>query len=224
MKLVFISDTHNLHRHYGLQPWGLLPDGDVLIHCGDVTTYGTGEEVQQFLYWVSNQPHKHKIWIAGNHDRCLDFDSQYLGRLNPNGIVYLQESGIEINGVKFWGSPYTPDHCDFAFQLHNQEEERWAKIPTDTDVLITHGPPFGILDVGHDLPHAGCDRLLNHVLDRVRPKVHAFGHIHEGYGCRLVGDTMFINASVHTWLWKQGERRDPICFELNTESLRTPLV
>lgn len=213
MKLLFISDTHNLHRHYGLEPWGKLPDSDVLIHCGDITTHGTEDEVETFLQWLCSQPHPYKIWIAGNHDRCLEGMNPYsrwpeFARWN---IFYLNETGVNIEGISFWGSPYTPDHCDFAFQLHQTGKERWSKIPDGTDVLITHGPPFGILDIGHEMDHAGCPFLLEQVTERVEPRIHAFGHIHQCYGRYSDGWTDFINASVHTWLWKPNEveRRDP---------------
>jgi Icc-related predicted phosphoesterase len=212
MRLIFISDTHNLHRHYGLDPWGSIPDGDFLIHCGDVTTHGTIEELNTFQTWFAKQPHFYKIWIAGNHDRCLDKPDKP-DIWQSARLVYLQESATQLGGLTFWGSPYTPDHQDFAFQLHDQAESHWAKIPSAVDVLITHGPPFAILDKGHGQDHAGCPVLLRHA-ERVKPRVHAFGHLHESYGRQTEGSTLFINAAVHTWLWKSDTPRDPMIVDL----------
>lgn len=208
MRIVAISDTHNLHRHYGLEPWGNIPDGDLLIHCGDVTTHGREAEVEEFLGWFQRQPHRHKIWIAGNHDRCLE-GVDVRRRWFRDGVIYLEDEEVEIQGLRIWGSPYTPDHHDFAFQLHDTGPERWRKIPEGIDVLITHGPPFGILDSVHGVHNAGCHDLTPEVLFRVLPQVHFFGHIHEGYGTKVDRGVKFVNAAVHTWLWKLGPRHDP---------------
>ncbi len=213
MKIVAIADTHNLHRHFGKEPFGNIPGGDILIHAGDVTTHGTEEEVATFLDWFQLQPHRHKLWIAGNHDRCLE-RVNVVDRWHRPGIVYLEDTGITIHDVKFWGSPYTPDHQDFAFQLRQSANEKWSHIPSDVNVLITHGPPFGILDSGHGMDHAGCPVLLSEVIDRIKPKIHIFGHIHEGYGQHAESGTEFFNASVHTWLWKQSVIQHPHEFEV----------
>ncbi len=215
MRFVVISDTHNLHRHYGRAPFNQLPDGDVLIHCGDVTTHGTVEELEIFLSWFRSQSHGIKIWVAGNHDRCLE-GVDVRQRWNVPNVIYLEQSGVVIGGLRVWGSPYTPDHCDFAFQLGNRATDYWEQIPLGTDVLITHGPPHGIQDQGHGEDHAGCPKLLKEVTGRVHPKYHLFGHLHESFGrCERDG-TVFVNAAVHTWLWKQDRRRDPVVVELKS--------
>jgi Icc-related predicted phosphoesterase len=116
------------------------------------------------------------------------------------GLHYLQDSGVEINGVKFWGSPWQPWFHDWAFNLKTstQLRSKWNLIPTDTDVLLTHGPPFGILDRTQRTGESvGCHELLLAVR-RVSPKLHVFGHIHEGYGMKQVGETLFANASTCT--------------------------
>lgn len=212
MKLVCISDTHNLHRHYGRSPFGNVPIGDVIIHAGDVTTHGTMQELETFLQWFVNLPHFHKIFIGGNHDRCLDTQEGRLRMSTVSGAFYLQASGVEIDGVRFWGSPYTPKHQDFAFQLSDNEHAKnhWSSIPEETDVLITHGPPFSILDYG---AHAGCPELLER-LAVVHPKLHIFGHDHAAYGLCLNNRTLFVNASVHSWLWKQTRPMHPHVIEI----------
>lgn len=219
MRLVCISDTHNLHRHYGRDPFGSVPIGDVLIHAGDVTTHGTIEELVTFLQWFGDQPHPLKIFIGGNHDRCLALDPHAVKLVRDalaHNIIYLENEGFFYSTIKgrfiFWGSPYTPRHQDFVFQLNDETEALrcWAKIPAATNVLITHGPPAGILDQG---AHAGCPLLLERVRE-VRPKVHVFGHDHEAYGVQQNGDTRFVNASVHSWLWKQTRPMPPHVIDL----------
>lgn len=145
MRLVCISDTHNTHKTLN------IPRGDILIHAGDATGQGTSLEVNRFLAWFSTRPHRHKILVAGNHDWLFQHDpdgAAQLLRANP-GITYLQDSGVEIEGVKFWGSPWQPWFCDWAFNLPRNGpalRQVWNKIPLDTEVLITHGPPRGMLD------------------------------------------------------------------------------
>lgn len=208
MRIVILSDTHELHRHYGREPWGDVPAGDLLVHCGDITTHGIDQEVENFLRWFERQPHPYKVWIAGNHDRSLD-GVDVATRWAVPGIIYLENKATEIPGLTIWGSPYTPDHQDFAFQLRDRARSMWASIPANVDLLVTHGPPYGIMDTGHGEEHAGCPTLLEEIQQRVKPKIHAFGHIHEGYGQQRIAETLFINASVHTWLWKQEPRQDP---------------
>lgn len=200
MKLVILSDTHNRHR--GLS----VPDGDVLIHCGDFSMLGQSAEVIDFLNWLRSQPHKHKIFIAGNHDRLFEKNPalamSYTNLLNGgDGTVhYLQDSGIQIDGISFWGVPWTPKFGGWSFMLPRQSAEMrdvCGKIPNDLDVLITHGPPFGILDLSpYGNEHAGCLDLFEASSLRVKPKVHCFGHIHDGYGVTSDGDTSYINAAI----------------------------
>jgi len=186
MRLVCLSDTHTLHERVE------VPDGDVLIHAGDFCGRGDTFEAFTFAQWFLGQPHRHKVVVAGNHDVCLEKDSS-LGRKLFGG-AYLFESGVEIEGLKFWGAPWQPEFYDWAFNLPRgpRLREKWAKIPVGVDVLITHGPPHGVLDrVGDRL--TGCEELKK-ALVRVKPKLHIFGHIHEGYG-REGGS---VNASICT--------------------------
>ncbi len=189
MRIVVVSDTHNMHDRIE------IPDGDVLVHGGDCLGHGTLEELDAFDRFLGKLPHPHKILIAGNHDWCFERDPRAARRLVKNAI-YLEDDGVELDGTKFYGSPWQPWFFDWAFNLERGEPLRkvWAKIPEDTDVLITHGPPHGILDRTIRGEHVGCEELLKRV-DAVKPKLHLFGHIHEGYGQEHRGDTLFVNAS-----------------------------
>lgn len=183
LSVVCISDTHNS------QP--ALPHGDILIHAGDLTQSGSFDELQVALDWLKSQTHPHKIVIAGNHDLLLDpaLDREHTtgaqrARLDWGDITYLQDSTAEIhcaNGrrLRVYGSPKSCRHGNWAFQYSRQESEKqWSSVvPDDTDILITHGPPSAHLD----LLRLGCPGLLKE-LWRVRPTLHIFGHVHEGYG------------------------------------------
>jgi Icc-related predicted phosphoesterase len=191
LRLVCLSDTH-------FPPSATqVPEGDVLIVAGDICGYGTLDELKAFDDFLSSLPHPHKLLIAGNHDwPFARFGPEKAGTLIKNA-VYLEDSGIEIDGIKFWGSPWQPFFCNWAFNLPRGAPlaQVWAKIPEDSDVLITHGPPYGILDQVPSGEHVGCEELLK-ALQRIRPKVHVFGHIHESYGMLKQDGTVFINASI----------------------------
>lgn len=181
MKIVAFSDTHGYHRAV------TLPHGDVLVFAGDLMTSGYNHrEVVDFANWFTSQPHKHKILVAGNHDRLFQ---QRLDTVLPyfnSSVFYIQDSGVTIDGVKFWGSPWQPDFCNWAFNLPRGEELRkvWAKVPEDTDVLITHGPPYGYRDnTGSTRGNENVgDEELEKALYRIKPRAHIFGHIHNGHG------------------------------------------
>jgi len=192
MKLVLISDTHGKHNQLN------LPKGEMLIHAGDVSSRGTKEQVLEFIEWFSSQDYKYKIFIAGNHDFFLEKENkENIDSIIPSNINYLNDSGIEIEGIKIWGSPVQPWFYDWAFNRERGEEinKHWELIPEDTDILITHGPPFGILDETLRGERVGCVDLLNKV-NLVKPKLHVFGHIHEDYGVEEKGETTYVNASV----------------------------
>ena len=193
MKIVCIADTHNQLSKVD------VPDGDVLIIAGDVT--GRGSVYETFLFYedVIKLPHEHKILVAGNHDWLFtERDNQYVKAIK-NSLIYLEDSGCTIEGIKFWGSPWQPEFCNWAFNLPRGEalKAKWDLIPEDTDVLITHGPPFGILDKTNREENVGCEELRKRV-DAISPKFHVFGHIHNAYGTLGVGKTIFINASICT--------------------------
>ena len=193
MKLVCISDTHSMHRRIPE-----IPDGDVLIHAGDCLGAGTLEDVADLNDWLGTLPHRHKIVIAGNHDWVFQEAPDHARELLTNA-TYLEDSGIEIEGVRFWGSPWSPTFMDWAFMQDRGEpiDRYWQRIPANTNVLITHTPPNGIgdeVDTGLRYESVGCEDLLVRVR-QVKPQVHIYGHIHEGYGEHARWDTRFINAS-----------------------------
>jgi predicted phosphohydrolase len=191
VRIVCISDVHS--KHDGL----VVPDGDVLIVAGDLTKRGTRDQIAAFDRWVGTLPHPHKIVIAGNHDFAFEQDPE--ARTWITRATYLQDERVVIGGLRIWGSPWQPRFFDWAFNLDRGEPLRkvWARIPADTDVLVTHGPPRGILDRCADGRQVGCDDLLDAVR-RVKPRLHVFGHIHEDWGQKVIDGTRFVNASTCT--------------------------
>lgn len=194
MKLVFISDTHTFHNKVD------VPSGDVLIHSGDATGRGTAREIYEFGLWFGSFPHKHKIFVAGNHDLMFERDRTLAQNiLSPdNSIIYLQDSVVKIGDLRFYGSPWQPRFGDWAFNLDRGAaiKKKWDLIPSGLDVLITHGPSMGILDqITPDGEHLGCEELILAVKN-VKPKIHAFGHIHGGAGVAHSLDTLFVNAAI----------------------------
>ena len=188
-RIVIISDTHNRHRSIP------VPDGDLLIHAGDITRRGDLGEVRDFNAFLGTLPHRHKVVIAGNHDFCFQSDPDAaVGALR--NCIYLQDQAITIAGLQIYGSPWLPSFHDWAFELPRGRdlEEKWARIPPDTDILITHGPPLGIGDRVWSGEQVGCADLLAAV-ERIRPRLHIFGHIHEAYGSFVRQDIRFVNAS-----------------------------
>ncbi|KAE8155259.1 Metallo-dependent phosphatase [Aspergillus avenaceus] len=188
VSIVCISDTHNC------QP--ALPDGDVLIHAGDLTQSGSLKELQATVDWLHAQSHPIKIVIAGNHDLCLDASFHHpTGRASSThtsktedesidwkGIIYLQNTETTITcdsgrRLRIHGSPHSPRHGNWAFQYPRSQDIWKGNVPDDIDILITHGPPRAHLD----LLNLGCVHLLQE-LWRVRPRLHIFGHVHEGAG------------------------------------------
>lgn len=188
LKFVCISDTHR--RHDG----PAVPDGDVLIHAGDLTSRGSLAEVAAETNWLRSFPHQKKILIAGNHDFAFQ-RSPDAARALCDGLIYLEDSETVIEGIRIWGSPWQPWFYDWAFNLKRGPEIRakWDLIPVGIDVLITHGPPMGIGDLCDHGARVGCEDLLETVR-RIRPKFHIFGHIHEDHGQWHEAGTTFINA------------------------------
>jgi Icc-related predicted phosphoesterase len=192
MKLCIISDTHG--EHMGLQ----IPECDALIHCGDITSFGKEHSVIEFLDWFKNLDQcKNKIFIAGNHDFLFERNEKIAKQLVPENIIYLEDSMIEINGVKFWGTPVTLPFHNWAFnRTPEQIIKYWKMIPDGIDVLITHGAPKYIMDTSPwSKTHTGSDTLAEEVMNRIKPKIHCFGHIHDCYGIKKINDITFINAS-----------------------------
>lgn len=198
MRIVCISDTHNCNEQIN------VADGDVLIHAGDSLTNGTGAELESVVGWLTSLPHKYKILIAGNHDRIFESSPFEARAMLPPSITYLQDSKAEIMGLMFYGAPWQPRFYDWAFNLDRGREmaEKWALIPEDTNILVTHGPPHGILDeveAKFGTSSEGCEELRKRVSQLSgsgRLKLHVFGHIHCGYGLHEELGIKFVNASI----------------------------
>ncbi|KAI9910467.1 hypothetical protein PsorP6_010655 [Peronosclerospora sorghi] len=225
MKVVCVSDTHGLHEDARA-----IPPGDVLVHAGDFTDTGERSEVLAFNAFLGRLPHRYKLVIAGNHESSFDrafypkFWYQYGHRqeYDPDEVralltnaLYLEDQAVVIEGYVFYGTPWQPEFCNWAFNLPRGEALRrhWRRIPTDTDVLITHTPPMGHGDLVGD-HHVGCEDLLHEVEHRVRPKLHVFGHVHEGYGQSFSPDheITYLNASTCTHSYEPVN--PPFVFEL----------
>lgn len=192
MKLVILSDTHTRHRDV------TIPNGDILIHAGDISSRGRIFEVDDFLDWFSELPHTYKIFIAGNHDFYFERqDEEKILAKIPSNVIYLNDSGCTVKGIKIWGSPIQPEFFNWAFNRKRGEEiqQHWRLIPNDTDIIITHGPRYRILDKTIRGENVGCEELAKAV-QQIQPKLHIFGHIHEAYGIKTQGKTTFINASI----------------------------
>jgi Icc-related predicted phosphoesterase len=190
MRIVLISDTHGLHD--GLT----VPPGDVLIFPGDAGRRGTLEELRAFNDFLGGLPHPQKIFVAGNRDYFFERQPEESRRMLTNA-VYLQDEEISIDGVRIYGSPWQPPFINTAFNLPRGGplRDKWARIPAGIDILVTHTPPYGIGDRTSRGESVGCEELRAAVR-RIKPKVHVFGHVHEGYGKYHEDGILYINASV----------------------------
>lgn len=211
MKITLISDTHTKHNKLK----GDLPGGDLLIHAGDFmdSGYNAMEAIMFFDWFNKINNYDTKVLIAGNHDRWIqDEPEEARGMLTGyKTIEYLQDEELTLyfdgpNGdtpednIHIYGSPWQPEFYNWAFNLPRNGEEmkaRWDAIPERTDILVTHGPPYGYLDVpgGSRSIRVGCE-MLRYRVDEIKPKIHVFGHIHGSYGHYFNGHTHFFNASV----------------------------
>lgn len=199
MKITFISDTHGKHSYLTRKNKGkLLKSGDVIIHAGDISNLGKINEIHDFLEWFGNLDYTHKVFIAGNHDWGFEKMTEIPNEYKNKNIHYLFDSMVEIDGLKIYGSPWQPEFFNWAFNLPRmgtELKEKWDNIPEGMDILITHGPCWGILDMVPSGVNVGCE-LLTKRINYVYPKIHVFGHIHGSYGQRSVNGIEFINASI----------------------------
>ena len=191
MRIVCMSDSHGRHGEI------LVPEGDVFVHAGDFSMRGQEKEVRAFGAFLRALPHRHKVVIAGNHDLAFESRPAEARAWLGEGCTYLECTGAIVGGLRFWGSPHTPRFFDWAFNVDRGPAlaRIWAGIPAETEVLVTHGPPHGLLDVVSRGGHEGCAELRAAV-QRVRPKLHVFGHIHEAAGEIEDSGTRFVNACV----------------------------
>lgn len=196
MKVTCISDTHS--NYFNTEN---IESCDLLIHAGDLEAWNENS-LHKFIKWYNSFDSKYKVCIAGNHDKFI-YENNALAKqiFKENNIIYLENSMIEIEEIKIWGSPITPVFFNWYFMAERGDaiKKYWDAIPENIDILLTHGPAYGILDyvsntynVDH---HAGCEELLKAV-ERIKVKYHIFGHIHSSNGKYQTKDTTFINASV----------------------------
>jgi Icc-related predicted phosphoesterase len=203
MIIWFISDTHSRHQEL------TVPRADVVIHCGDEANarkpWLNKTESCSFFDWYSSLDIETKVFVPGNHSTAIAE-----GLVKPSDyptVRFLVHEAMTIAGVRLFGSPYTPTFLDWAYMKSHQELDAiLTTIPVGIDILVTHGPPKGILDVTHDwgmkeLIHVGAKSLAEHVEKRIKPRIHAFGHLHDEAGIRNFGTvtrgtTQFINCSV----------------------------
>jgi Icc-related predicted phosphoesterase len=195
LRIVTISDTHNSHDALKIN------ECDILIHAGDESYRGTEAETVAFAKWFNVQPARHLVWTPGNHSlgveekwpKSIQWMMDYCPRAN-----ILLHSDVTLEGVKVWGSPATPWYHSWAYNFYRGPDIKaiWDKIPSDTNIVVTHGPPYGIRDVVERTHQSvGCEELRKRLLT-MKPKYHVFGHIHEGYGQEQFMDTTYINASI----------------------------
>jgi len=192
MKLVMLSDTHGQHQKVK------VPNGDILIHCGDFTGRDSFAELPGFLNWFQNQPHRYKLLIGGNHDWVCEKAPMLVRKLIKDfcpDIIYLENETVVIEGIRIYASPVQPPFCNWAFNIPDEKRKiYWDQIPKNTDILITHCPPYGILDKCPD-GHVG-DPLLADRLNKLNVRLNVFGHIHESRGTQHTDKTTYINCSV----------------------------
>lgn len=189
-RIVCISDTHGAHEKFK------IPTGDILLYAGDFSKRGREQEIIAFNDWLGTLPHPHKVVIAGNHDFGMEkFPDKAHAWISH--AHYLNDEEISIDGLRIWGSPITPWFFDWAFNRYRGADiaKHWDLIPEGIDILLTHGPPFGILDETTQGKAVGCEDLKQ-AIQRVRPRLHVFGHIHEAHGLVEVDGTTYCNASL----------------------------
>ena len=191
MRLVIISDTHALHEQLGPL------SGDVLIHCGDFCDgfHIDDDDVSKIDQWFGGLNFDCILCVGGNHDFVAQ-ERRSHGKPVFQNAIFLQDECYEFGGLKFYGSPWLPDLDGWAYFLSDDERrDKWNRIPVDTDVLITHTPPFGILDRPRSGHSVGCS-YLRAALEDIDLRVHCFGHVHASYGQRDESKVKFYNASV----------------------------
>ena len=236
-RVVCISDTHNRFREL------TIPNGDIMIHAGDITRRGYLFELKDFNDWLSTLPHKHKLVISGNHELSVDpISKDENPRFQPEdeaeknlssddykkvltNCTYLEFSSVNLFGWKIFGFPFSLIHNDtrWAFQAKRGSQEHFdmiSSLPSDIDILISHGPPYGVGDSTIRGTNEGDDELRKHVEERIKPKFHIFGHIHESYGIWTNGETTFINAASTGFPRSNLTLNEPIVFDIPINNLK----
>lgn len=219
--ITLISDTHNRHNEIN------VGSGDLLIHAGDATSRGKDYEIQKFLMWYGAQDYECKIFVPGNHDFGFEqYPALYADMARQHGVELLNDSEFHYRGIKIWGSPVQPWFGGWAFNRMESKARstpeypwighHWDLIPDDTDILITHGPAYGILDLTQGYDRAGSESLTKRIKG-VLPVLHVCGHIHEDRGWHNDGHTIYVNASC---LDRSYEPYDQPVFTTHWESMQ----
>ncbi|MEZ5329862.1 MAG: metallophosphatase domain-containing protein [Verrucomicrobiales bacterium] len=186
--LCIVADTHRKHREL------TIPECDILIHCGDFCSFEQEDKktLDDVDVWFAEAPAKRVVCVGGNHDFLLQ-----RREFRFSQATFLEDSLVEIDGLSIYGSPWCPDLSGFAYYAtEDQLIERWRKIPSGIDILITHTPPYGVLDVPTSgNVHLGCPHLHDE-LRRIQPRLHVFGHVHASHGVQTEGVTRFVNAAI----------------------------
>lgn len=202
MKTLIISDTHNKHKTIK----NIDTDTELIIHCGDATNhyspYRNVYEWNSFYSWFVNLPIKYKIYVPGNHDSYLYHNISYVKSMLPENFYILDRKFVTINDITFYGDPYTPNFGSWYFMDDEIGLKRTYEmlLDVDIDVVITHGPPFGIRDLAPPKRHCGSTSLMEFIAN-TQPKYHLFGHIHDenviinNNGISVINNTKYINAS-----------------------------
>jgi predicted phosphodiesterase len=241
MRITHISDTHNKHNQLTAD----LPGGDLIIHSGDISSIGRKSEIERFVRWFGNLPYTYKVFIAGNHDLSFESEVLYRKKeqyfdgtsdwdlpavdgkpewlvnmlsIGLGGIIYLENESIDIEGVKIWGSPYSARFGrEWAFNIDRGEDSRemWGTIPPDANIIVTHGPIFGVVDRTNNNMNVGCEDLRETVMN-LEPDFHLCGHIHEARGYVQFGKTHCINGSNLSLSYEY--KNKPITFDYNFET------
>lgn len=215
MRFVCISDTHTLERKIGN-----IPDGEVIIHAGDFMSSGWSKyEYINFLSWYGALPHKHKILVAGNHDRQVQIEPEYFKHhVDREKIIYLEDSSTIIDNIVIHGSPWQKWFHDWAFNFPSDEKNYkrkaelvWGAIPDNTNVLITHGQPYGINDKTEEGDLTGCKFLKKRISKLKSLKYYIGGHIHEAYGVQSIKGVTYINPAICTR--RYNPTNSPIVFD-----------
>lgn len=188
MRLACASDAHWL-----VEKITDFPQADVFIYAGDWSGVGSGNETYKFAYWLKGLPYRYKLVVPGNHERWVEtYPAWAEDMLKESNAELLIDKEYIIDGVKFYGTPWTAKFYNWAFMKgYHALDKILANIPNDTDVLITHGQPNGICDP----TKFGSKCILKH-LERVQPKVHIFGHAHEGHGYQKHNNTHCYNVAM----------------------------
>lgn len=210
VKIVCFSDTHD---KYNL---GVLKEtykGDLLLHAGDATSTGELRQLSAYSDWLAKQKFDSKIIIPGNHDLAFEKNWELAEAHVPDATAILNQSTTLYNGLKIWGEPRQPWFYDWAFNVQREHMGAvWDLVPKDTDILVTHGPPFGAGDINGQGVRCGCVAQRKWIEEN-QPRLVVCGHIHDGYGIYLIGKTLVVNASICNGYYEPDNQ--PITVELS---------